>query len=96
MANHTTLNNTEVDQDLSEREEKMREVEAMLREMRQRNSSTQRGGAEREKAEADKRKDNSASTVLLCFSLMFLLQQHLTLSLSLSISLLPPLQSSSV
>lgn len=63
MANQTTLNGTEVDQDLGEREAKMREVEAMLREMRQRNSSTQMGIAEQEKAEADKRKDTTASTI---------------------------------
>lgn len=69
-ANQTTLNDTEVEQDLGEREEKMKEVEAMLREMRDRNSSTQKSLAEREKAEADKRKDTTASTVWLCFPLM--------------------------
>lgn len=63
MANQTTLNGTEVDQDLGGREEKMREVEAMLREMRQRNSSTQMGIAKQEKAEADKRKDTTASII---------------------------------
>lgn len=56
-ANRTTVNDTEVEQDLGEREEKMREVEAMLREMRNRSSAGQRGVAEREKAEAEKRKD---------------------------------------
>lgn len=51
------MNDTEVEQDLGEREEKMREVEAMLREMRNRSSAGQRGVAEREKAEAEKCKD---------------------------------------
>ncbi|XP_075883000.1 laminin subunit alpha-5 isoform X3 [Nelusetta ayraudi] len=53
-ANQTTLNDTQVEHDLGDREEKMREVEAMLREMRHRSSATQKGVAEREKAEAEK------------------------------------------
>lgn len=89
-ANQTTLNDTKVEHDLGDREEKMREVEAMLREMRHRSTATQRGGAEREKAEAQKRKDTTASPVWSCFSLMFvkihLLHQHLSHSLSLSVS----------
>lgn len=93
-ANQTTLNDTEVEHDLGEREEKMREVGAMLREMRHRNSSTQRAVAEREKAEADKRKDTTASTIGLWFRLMF--RFFLSLFLTLSISLPPPIQSSSV
>lgn len=70
-ANQTTLNDTEVEHDLGDREAKMREVEAMLREMRHRSSATQRGVAEREKTEAEKRKDTKASTVWSCFSLIF-------------------------
>lgn len=55
MTNQSKLNVTEVDQDDRERERKMKEVEAMLTEMRNRNCSSQRKMADREKKEADKR-----------------------------------------
>lgn len=55
MANQSKLNMTEVDPDVRERERKMNEVEAMLTEMRNRSSSSQRKMADREKSEADKR-----------------------------------------
>lgn len=54
MANHTKQNVTEVAPDDEERERKMKEVEAMLTEMRNRRTSSQRKMADREKKEADK------------------------------------------
>lgn len=55
MANQSRLNGTEMDPDDSERERRLEEVEAMLMEMRNRSSSTQRKMADREKKEAEKR-----------------------------------------
>lgn len=57
MANQSLLNDTEADQDVGERETKMRAVESMLREMRHRSSAVQKKVADREKTEAEKRKD---------------------------------------
>ncbi|KAM3618812.1 uncharacterized protein V6R79_025116 [Siganus canaliculatus] len=54
LANRSTLNDTEVEQDDEERERKMREVEAMLREMRFRSFPGQKKLAEKEKTEAEK------------------------------------------
>lgn len=58
MANQSSLNVSEADQDVGERERKMREVEAMLREMRHRSSATQKKMADREKTEAEKCNDD--------------------------------------
>lgn len=54
MANRSSLNDTEADQDVGERERKMREVQAMLREMRYRSCVGQKKLADKEKAEAEK------------------------------------------
>lgn len=70
MANQTTLNNTEAEHDLGERERKMREVEAMLREMRHRSSAAQRGVAEQERTEAEKRKDGTHTRTRTHLSVM--------------------------
>lgn len=70
MANQLRLNGTEVDPDDGEREQKLEEVEAMLKEMRNRNSSTQRKIADREKKEAEKR--NVDSHIVLIPDLRFL------------------------
>lgn len=61
MANQSLLNDTEADQDVGERETKMREVENMLREMRHRSSAVQKKVADREKTEAEKRNDPPTS-----------------------------------
>lgn len=53
-ANRSSLNNTEAEQDDEERDRKMREVQAMLREMRHRSHTGQTKLAEREKMEAEK------------------------------------------
>lgn len=55
MANRSSLNETEAVQDDDERERKMREVEAMLREMRYRSCVGQKKVANKEKTEAEKR-----------------------------------------
>lgn len=55
MANQSKLNVTEVDPDDGERERKIKEVEAMLMEMRNRSCSSQRKMADMEKKEAYKR-----------------------------------------
>lgn len=55
MANRSSLNETEAVQDDDERERKMREVEAMLREMRYRSCMGQKKVANKEKTEAEKR-----------------------------------------
>lgn len=55
MANRSSLNETEGVQDDDERERKMREVEAMLREMRYRSCVGQKKVANKEKTEAEKR-----------------------------------------
>lgn len=54
MANRSSLNDTEAEQDDGERERKMREVQAMLREMRYRSCVGQKKVADREKTEAEK------------------------------------------
>ncbi len=54
MANRSSLNDTEADQDDGERERKMREVQAMLREMRYRSCVGQKKLADKEKTEAGK------------------------------------------
>ncbi|XP_045913044.1 laminin subunit alpha-5 isoform X2 [Micropterus dolomieu] len=54
LANRSSLNNTEAEQDDEERERKMREVQAMLREMRYRSCVGQKKLADREKTEAEK------------------------------------------
>lgn len=54
MANRSLLNETEADQDENEREKKMREVEAMMREMRYRSCVGQKKLADKEKAESEK------------------------------------------
>ncbi|XP_030280261.1 laminin subunit alpha-5 isoform X2 [Sparus aurata] len=54
MANRSSLNETEAVQDDDERERKMREVEAMLREMRYRSCVGQKKVANKEKTEAEK------------------------------------------
>lgn len=59
MANQSKLNATEVGPDDDERERKIKEVEAMLMEMRNRSSSFQRKMADREKKEAEKRNVDS-------------------------------------
>lgn len=56
MANRSSLNITEAELEDEERERKMREVEAMLREMRYRSCVGQKKVAEKEKMEAGKRK----------------------------------------
>lgn len=53
LANQS-LNETETGQDDEEREMKMREVQAIMREMRLRNLTGQKYLADREKMEADK------------------------------------------
>lgn len=70
MANQSRLNGTEVDPDDGERERKLEAVEAMLKEMRNRSSSTQRKIADREKKEAEKR--NVDSHMVLISDLRFL------------------------
>lgn len=57
MSNQSLLNDTDANQDDSNREKKMREVEAMLSEMRKRSSTVQKKVADREKTEAEKRND---------------------------------------
>lgn len=52
MANRTSLNDTEAEQDDGERERKMREVQAMLREMRYRSCVGQKRLADEEKTAA--------------------------------------------
>ncbi|XP_035864341.1 laminin subunit alpha-5 isoform X2 [Sander lucioperca] len=54
MANRSSLNNTEAGQDDGDRERKIREVQAMLREMRYRSFVGQKKVADREKTEAHK------------------------------------------
>lgn len=54
MANQSRLNGTEGDPVDSERDGKMREVEAMLMEMKNRNFSAQNKMADTEKIEAEK------------------------------------------
>nr|XP_033943330.1 laminin subunit alpha-5 isoform X2 [Pseudochaenichthys georgianus] len=54
MANRSLLNNTEAYQDDGERERQMREVQAMMREMRFRSCVGQKKMADREKTEAQK------------------------------------------
>ncbi|XP_059188801.1 laminin subunit alpha-5 isoform X2 [Centropristis striata] len=54
MANRSSLNDTEVEQDDEERERKIRQVQAMLREMRIRSCTGQKKVADREKTEAQK------------------------------------------
>lgn len=53
-ANHSALNHTEADLDFGEREEKMRQVEALLMEMRNRSYAGQKTLADEEKREAEK------------------------------------------
>lgn len=54
MANKSLMNDTDVDQDDDERENKFREVQTMLREMRYRSCVGQMKMAEKEKTEAEK------------------------------------------
>ncbi|XP_026188237.1 laminin subunit alpha-5 isoform X2 [Mastacembelus armatus] len=54
MANRSSLNNTETEQDSEDRERKMREVQAMLREMKFRSCMGQKKLADKEKTEAQK------------------------------------------
>ncbi|XP_069382509.1 laminin subunit alpha-5 isoform X2 [Paralichthys olivaceus] len=54
MSNRSSTNDTEAEQDDEERERKMREVQAMLREMRFRSCVGQKRMADREKTEAEK------------------------------------------
>ncbi|KAM7405319.1 hypothetical protein PAMP_012591 [Pampus punctatissimus] len=54
MANRSSPNDTETSQDNGERERKMREVQAMLREMRYRSCVGQKKLADKEKTEAEK------------------------------------------
>ncbi|XP_039878777.1 laminin subunit alpha-5 isoform X1 [Simochromis diagramma] len=53
-SNSSSLNETEAEEDGEERERKMREVQAMLREMRHRSCTGQKKMADKEKAEAEK------------------------------------------
>ncbi|XP_006810083.1 laminin subunit alpha-5-like, partial [Neolamprologus brichardi] len=53
-SNSSSLNETEAEEDGEERERKMREVQAMLREMRHRSCTGQMKMADKEKAEAEK------------------------------------------
>ncbi|XP_070695085.1 laminin subunit alpha-5 [Pempheris klunzingeri] len=53
-ANRSSLNDTEAEEDIGEREKKMREVQAMLREMRYRSCVGQKKVAGKEKTEAEK------------------------------------------
>ncbi|XP_030589628.1 laminin subunit alpha-5 isoform X2 [Archocentrus centrarchus] len=53
-SNRSSLNETEAEEDGEERERKMREVQAMLREMRYRSCVGQKKMADKEKAEAEK------------------------------------------
>lgn len=78
MANQSRLNGTEVDPDDGERERKLQEVEAMLMEMRNRSSSTQRKMADREKKEAEKR--NVDSHIVLISDLRMVLGWFMTFS----------------
>lgn len=55
MANRSLQNDTEVEQDEEERERMMREVQAMLREMRFRSCVGQKKVADKEKTQAEKR-----------------------------------------
>lgn len=55
-SNRSSLNETAAEEDGEERERKMREVQAMLREMRHRSCVGQKKMADKEKAEAEKRK----------------------------------------
>ncbi|CAJ1084378.1 laminin subunit alpha-5 isoform X1 [Xyrichtys novacula] len=54
MANRSSTNNTEAELEDEERERKMREVDAMLREMRYRSCVGQKKVADKERAEAEK------------------------------------------
>lgn len=54
MTNRSSLNDTEAEQDDDDRERKMREVQAMMREMRNRTFVGQRKLADKEKTEAGK------------------------------------------
>lgn len=54
MANRSSLNDTEGEQDYEEREKKMTKVQAMLREMRSRSCVGQKKLADKEKTEAEK------------------------------------------
>uniref|UniRef100_A0AAQ5Y5K7 Laminin subunit alpha-5 n=1 Tax=Amphiprion ocellaris TaxID=80972 RepID=A0AAQ5Y5K7_AMPOC len=54
MANRSLLNKTEAEQDDEEKETKLREVQAMLREMRYRSCVGQKKMADKEKTEAEK------------------------------------------
>lgn len=53
-ANRSSLNDTEAEQDVEERERKMREVQAMMREMRFRSCVGQKKLADKEKTAAEK------------------------------------------
>lgn len=64
MANRSSLNDTEVEQDVEERDRKLREVQAMLREMRHRSHMGQMKLAERERMEAEKCKKAQHETQL--------------------------------
>jgi len=54
LMSNQSLNDTEGEQDIEEGERKMREVQAMLREMRFRSCVGQKKVADKEKMEADK------------------------------------------
>ncbi|XP_031700147.1 laminin subunit alpha-5 isoform X2 [Anarrhichthys ocellatus] len=54
MANRTWLNDSDAEQDIGQREKKMREVQAMLREMKYRSCVGQKKLADKEKVEAQK------------------------------------------
>lgn len=54
MANRSSLNNTEEEQEEDERERMMREAQVMLREMRFRSCAGQKKVADKEKTEAEK------------------------------------------
>nr|XP_046253250.1 laminin subunit alpha-5 isoform X2 [Scatophagus argus] len=58
MANQSSLNDTEAERDDDERESKIREVQAMLREMRLRSCVGQKKVADKEKTEAEKLLDH--------------------------------------
>ncbi len=62
MANRSSLNDTEAEQDDEDRERMMREVEAMLREMRYRSCVGQKKLADKEKMEAEKCEQTHRST----------------------------------
>lgn len=83
MANRSLLNETDTDQDDDEREKIIREVQAMLREMRYRSCVGQKKLAEKEKMEAENCEFlyihlQRASTVLLDVQQTATQSQHLT------------------